>query len=31
LYNPIRRHSSIGYVSLADYERAIAEKEVRVA
>lgn len=25
-YNSIRRHSSIGYVSPADYERAIAEK-----
>ena len=29
-YNPTRRHSSIGYVSPADYERAIVE-EVRVA
>jgi putative transposase len=29
-YNPTRRHSSIGYMSPADYERAIAE-EVRVA
>lgn len=29
-YNPARRHSSIGYVSPADYERAIVE-EVRVA
>ncbi len=29
-YNPIRRHSSIGYVSPADYERAIAG-EVSVA
>ena len=29
-YNPIRRHSSIGYMSPAGYERAIAE-EVRVA
>jgi putative transposase len=29
-YNPIRRHSSIGYMSPADYERAIV-KEVRVA
>jgi len=25
-YNPSRRHSSIGYMSPADYERAIAEK-----
>ena len=29
-YNPSRRHSSIGYMSPADYERAIVE-EVRVA
>jgi putative transposase len=29
-YNPIRRHSSIGYMSPADYERATAE-EVKVA
>jgi putative transposase len=29
-YNPSRRHSSIGYMSPADYERAIAE-EVRAA
>ncbi len=29
-YNPVRRHSSIGYMSPAEYERAIAE-EVRVA
>lgn len=29
-YNPTRRHSSIGYMSPADYERAIVE-EVRVA
>lgn len=29
-YNPSRRHSSIGYVSPSDYERAIAE-EVRAA
>ncbi len=29
-YNPIRRHSSIGYMSPSDYERAIVE-EVRVA
>jgi putative transposase len=29
-YNPTRRHSSIGCMSPADYERAIA-KEVRVA
>ncbi len=29
-YNPSRRHSSLGYMSPADYERAIAE-EVRVA
>ncbi len=25
-YNPTRRHSSIGYMSPADYERAIAEE-----
>ena len=30
-YNPTRRHSSIGYVSPADYERAIVMEEVRVA
>ncbi len=31
-YNPIRRHSSIGYMSPADYERAnFVEEEVRVA
>ncbi len=29
-YNPIRRHSSIGYMSPSDYERAISE-EVRAA
>ena len=29
-YNPRRRHSSIGYMSPADYERAILE-EARVA
>ncbi len=29
-YNASRRHSSIGYMSPSDYERAIAE-EVRVA
>ena len=29
-YNSIRRHSSIGYMSPADYERAIVE-EVKVA
>jgi transposase len=29
-YNPVRRHTSIGYMSPADYERAIAE-EVRAA
>ena len=29
-YNPSRRHSSIGYMSPADYEQAIAE-EVRAA
>ncbi len=29
-YNPSRRHSSLRYMSPADYERAIAE-EVRVA
>jgi len=29
-YNPSRRHSSIGYMSPSEYERAIAE-EVRVA
>ena len=29
-YNPVRRHSSIGYMSPAEYERAIAE-EVKVA
>jgi len=29
-YNPTRRHSSIGYMSPADYERAIVE-EVKVA
>jgi putative transposase len=30
-YNPIRRHSSIGYMSPAGYERANFVEEVRVA
>jgi len=30
-YNPTRRHSSIGYMSPADYERAKFAEEVRVA
>ena len=30
-YNPTRRHSSIGYMSPADYERVIVEEVVRVA
>jgi len=29
-YNPVRRHTSIGYMSPADYERAIAG-ELRAA
>ena len=30
-YNPSRRHSSIAYISPADYERAIVAEEVRLA
>jgi hypothetical protein len=30
-YNVSRRHSSIGYMSPSDYERAIVAEEVRVA
>ncbi len=30
-YNPRRRHSSIGYMSPSEYERAIVAEEVRVA
>ena len=28
LYNPIRRHSTLGYLSLMDFERAVASPRV---